>query len=96
MSERETIHMFLGFLFNGLTPPPKTSPFIEASPVDAYFQEQANVVSPIYGRHKGRVQLHGVYWFAKLSDSSADVIEVGSSVAVVDRENNTLIVVLSD
>lgn len=87
--------MFLGFLLNGLTPPPKTSAFVEDSRIDDYFHEQANVVSPIYGRQKGRVQLHGVYWFAKLSDPTADVIQSGSSVAVVNKENNVLIVALA-
>ena len=87
--------MFLGFLLNGLAPRPKINNFIEDSRLDDYFHEQANVVSPIYGRQKGRVQLHGVYWFAKLSDPAGDVIQAGSSVAVVDQENNTLIVVLA-
>lgn len=87
--------MFLGFLLNGLIPPPKVSSFAEDSRLDDYFHEQASVVSPIHGRQKGRVQLHGVYWFAKLSDPAADVIQTGNSVAVVDRENNTLIVVLA-
>ncbi len=87
--------MFLGFLLNGLASPSKPSDFVEDFRLDDYFHEQANVVSPIHGRQKGRVQLHGVYWFAKLSDPAADVIQAGSSVAVIDRENNTLIVALA-
>ena len=93
MNKKEIDFMFLGFLFNGLTPPPTKFSFVV---LDDYFYEEANVVADIRGSQKGRVQLHGVYWFAKLSDPTANDIQAGSSVSVVDRENNTLVVVLAD
>ncbi|MGC1307658.1 MAG: NfeD family protein [Phormidesmis sp.] len=86
--------MFLGFLINNLTSPSKTAPSPAFSPLDTYFQETAYVVEPIEGRQKGRVQLHGVYWFAKLSHPTAKSVKPGCTVAVVGKENNTLIVVL--
>lgn len=86
--------MFLGFLINGCTPSQKTTPLTNASPLADYFQEKANVVDPIIGHQKGRVQLHGVYWFARLSDPTAKLVEPGVTVTIVGRESNTLVVVL--
>jgi len=92
--------MFLGLLLNSPKPAAKTNRLSNVpsrasayvSPGENYFQEKANVVKSISGYEKGRVQLHGVYWFAQLADPMGDAIEPGCRVTIVRRENNILIV----
>ncbi len=92
--------MFLGLLLKSPKPASKTNNLSNApsrvptyvSPVDGYFQEKASVIKSVSGYEKGRVQLHGVYWFARLADPMDDAIEPGCRVTVVGRENNMLIV----
>ncbi|MGB3571363.1 MAG: NfeD family protein [Phormidesmis sp.] len=96
--------MFLGLLLNSPKPASKNNTLSKVptkapakvptyvSPGADYFQEKANVVKSISGCEKGRVQLHGVYWFARLANPMDDAIEPGCRVAVVGRENNMLIV----
>ncbi|MGC1527866.1 MAG: NfeD family protein [Phormidesmis sp.] len=94
--------MFLGLLLNSLKPASKTNTLSKVpsrvstyvAPGADYFQEQANVVKSIAGCKKGRVQLHGIYWFARLADPMSDAIEPGCRVTVLRRENNLLIVSL--
>lgn len=59
----------------------------------SYFSEdEATVVSAIEPGKKGRIILHGVFWFARASSKSYGTIPEGALVVEVDRVGNTLIV----
>lgn len=53
---------------------------------------EATVVSAIEPGKKGRVRLHGVFWFARASSKSYGTIFEGDVVLEVGRVGNTLIV----
>lgn len=53
---------------------------------------EATVVSAIEPGKKGRIRLHGVFWFAKASSDGYGTISEGSIVIEIGRVGNTLIV----
>lgn len=55
-------------------------------------EDQATVVSAIEPGEKGRIRLHGVFWFACADSSIYGTIPEGALVIEVGRVGNTLIV----
>lgn len=55
-------------------------------------EDQATVVSAIEPGEKGRIRLHGIFWFACADSASYGTIPEGASVIEVGRVGNTLIV----
>ena len=71
-------------LFSGFTDSKKDM----NSNIQEFIGETAIVVSPIKGKLKGRVELHGTNWDA----SSVDDIAEGTSVEIIGKDSITLIV----
>ena len=62
------------------------------SATETYMNATGRVVEPLRGFQPGKIRLHGVYWFAKLATSTKFSIPKNSTVTVIGREGNTLLV----
>ncbi|MGD1853187.1 MAG: NfeD family protein [Leptolyngbyaceae cyanobacterium] len=85
MKERAFVR--LNTLYTRLRPVQWDGSYIESSK-----SLEATVVEKIRPHQRGRVNLHGVLWFARMMNAGQPSIPQHSSVKILGRDGNTLLV----
>ena len=64
------------------------------SPATPYIGTQGIVTKAIHPGNKGRIKVHGVYWYGRVAAPVTQTIPAGSIISVLHRDSLTLTVQL--
>lgn len=91
LGKEKPLFCFFARLFSGFSSRRLRKPY--ASPTDSYLNSIGIAAAEITSSQRGRVKLHGSWWFA-LSNSNV-IIKPGQRVRITGRQYQTLMIELS-